>query len=149
MDFITKNLILLSGRSWWQAHYSDGRILAEWETTQGKYDKQGNSSSSRWEDIPKDNMIALELLCPNGEAGGLKASEGHKFFQLKSAKISVGSNSECVSHIIGVVINDKGDCLCRAWESREKRLIEFSDNVLNFQYYHIGLLSFDVQGLRI
>ena len=51
--------------------------------------------------------------------------------------------------IIGVVRNDKGDCLCRAWEVKEKKLIEFEDNIFNMTYRGIGLLSLDVQGLKI
>ncbi|MGQ9545925.1 MAG: hypothetical protein ACUVTR_02000 [Dehalococcoidia bacterium] len=152
-------MIRASGRSWWQARYSDGKILSEWDTLTDKLRLpfKSSSRSSRWEDIPKNGMVGLRLLCPNGMAGELEAPEGHKFFQLKvgSADVSIGFVGQIKgvsrnqdAHIIGVVINDKGDCLCRAWETKEKRLIEFHDNVLNMKYRGIGKLNLDVQGIK-
>jgi hypothetical protein len=88
-------------------------------------------------------------------AGELEAPEGHKFFQLKVGRLDVGfgpgakTRRYCDAHIIGVVLNSEGDCLCRAWETKEKRLIEFRDNVYNMKYQNIGKLSLDVQQLKI
>ena len=152
-------MIRASGRSWWQARYSTGRVLSEWDTLQATklYLPVGSSKTSRWEDIPKQGMIGLRLLCPNGMAGELEAPEGHKFLQLKVGHMDIIATSEgktmtakfCEAHIIGIVRNDKGDCLCRAWEVKEKRLLEFWDNIFNMTYRGIGLLSLDVQGLKI
>lgn len=114
-----------------------------------------NGKSSRWEDVPKDGMVGLRLLCPNGMAGELEAPEGHKFFQLKAGGLDVGfgpgakTTRYCDAHIIGVVVNSEGDCLCRAWETKEKRLIEFYDNIFSMKYRNIGRLSLDVQQLKI
>lgn len=102
-------------------------------------------------------MAGLRLLCPNGLAGELKAPEGHKFFQLKSGHADIGfgigkpliTRRFCDAHIIGVLIDDKGNCLCRAWETMEHRLIEFTDNVFNMKYRNIGMLNFDVQQLKV
>lgn len=153
MDDKIAAMIRASGRSWWQAHYSDGRVLSEWDTLQGKELRPaGNGASSRWEEVPKDKMVGLRLLCPNGMAGELEAPEGHKFFQLKSGGIQVGvpgSQHYIQAHIIGVVTDDKGNCRCRAWDYRLGRLLDFQDNIFNMRYCHIGKLSLDVQQLRV
>lgn len=150
-------IIKHSGRSWWQARYSSGRVLSEWDTLTGKLLlPSGNGKSSRWEEVPKKGMVGLRLLCPNGMAGELEAPEGHRFFQLKAGGIGVGIgvggsgvHRFCDAHIIGVVLDDKGNCLCRAWETKERCLIEFQDNIYNMKYQNIGQLSLEVQGLKI
>jgi len=156
MNPIIATMIRGSGRSWWQCRYSTGKILSEWDTLTTKLLlPSSNGKSSRWEDIPKDNMIGLRLLCPNAMAGELEAPEGHKFFQLKvggfDVAFSPGAKTRryCDAHIIGVVKDSNGECFCRAWEMKEKRLIKFYDNVFNMQYRNIGTLSTDVQGLKI
>jgi len=91
-------------------------------------------------------------------AGELEAPEGHRFFQLKAGGMDVGvgftggvSNIRrfCDAHIIGVVEDDEGNCLCRAWETQERRLIEFRDNIYNMQYRNIGALSLEVHQLKV
>jgi hypothetical protein len=155
MNPIIATLIRASGRSWWQCRYSNGRVLSEWHTLTSKLLlPSGDGKSSRWEDVPKDGMIGLRLLCPNGMAGELEAPEGHKFFQLKVGGVDIGfgaakSRRYCDAHIIGVVTDSNGNCLCRAWEVREARLIEFYDNVFSMKYRNIGALSIDVQGLKV
>lgn len=159
MNPVIGALIRASGRSWWQCRYSSGKVLSEWDTLVGKVLlPSGNGKSSRWEDIPKHGMIGLRLLCPNGMAGELEAPEGHKFFQLKAGGVvvAIGSSGHvkpashyCDAQIIGVVLNSEGGCFCRAWEMKEKRLIEFRDNVYGMKYRNIGPLSVEVQQLRI
>lgn len=116
----------------------------------------GSGKSSRWEEVPKKGMIGLRLLCPNGMAGELEAPEGHQFFQFKVGGVDVGMGSNsggvkryCDAHVIGVVVNGNGDCLCRAWETKERRLIEFRDNVFGMRYRGVGALCLDVQQLRV
>jgi hypothetical protein len=152
MNRIIAAMIMSSGRSWWQARYSNGKILSEWETLTDKVRFPiGAGGSSRWEEVPKDKMIGLRLLCPNGMAGDLESPEGHKFFQLKSGglMVGVGGGHYIDAHIIGVVRNAKGDCLCRAWDYREKKLLEFEDNINQMKFLNIGKLSLDVQGLKV
>lgn len=133
MNPIISAMIKHSGRSWWQARYSDGKVLSEWDTFATKLLLPiGKNGSSRWEEVPKEGMVGLRLLCPNGMAGELEAPEGHRFFQLKvggqSVEVAfnvprgftpnVGSSKHFQdAHIIGVIENIKGDCLCRAWET--------------------------------
>ena len=154
MNPIIATMIKVSGRSWWQCRYSNGRVLSEWDTMTTKLLlPSSDGKSSRWEDVPKDNMVGLRLLCPNGVAGELEAPEGHKFFQLKTGGLDIGfggSNGRryCNAHIIGVVKDSNGECLCRAWETQEKRLIEFEDNIYHMRYRNIGTLAIDVQGIR-
>lgn len=148
-------MIRRSGRSWWQARYSDGRVLSEWETLTDKIRLPVSlGRSSRWEDVPKQHMVGLRLLCPNGMCAELEAPEGCRFFQLKHGFVDVviggsGSSRHCAAHIIGMVTDANGSCYCRAWESAEKRLIQFNDNVFNMRYRGIGPLSLAVQGVRI
>jgi len=90
-------------------------------------------------------------------AGELEAPEGFRFFQLKAGGISVemGFSSIadvsrfCDAHIIGVVEDDAGNCLCRSWETQEHRLIEFRDNIYNMKYRNIGALNLEVQQLKV
>lgn len=119
-------MIRMSGRSWWQARYANGRVLNEWDTlTTALHLPLFSTKTSRWEEIPKEGMVGLRLLCPNGMAGELEAPEGHKFFQLKIGSVGVkigGGNGGAVSreqeaHVIGVVKDAEGNCLCRAWET--------------------------------
>ena len=155
MNPIISTMIRASGRSWWQCRYSSGKVLSEWDTLTGKILRPSrNGKGSRWEDVPKDGMVGLRLLCPNGLAGELEAPESHKFFQLKAGGIDVafgggGNRRYCDAHIIGVVMDSNGRCFCRAWEVKEKRLIEFYDNIFSMKYRNIGKLSVDVQGLRV
>lgn len=123
MNPLIAAMIRASGRSWWQCRYSDGKVLSEWDTFTGK---SLSSGTSRWEEVPKKGMVGLRLLCPNGMAGELEAPEGHRFFQLKlghyNVTLTFGGNTKTESsrsvdsHIIGVVRDAEGNCLCRAWE---------------------------------
>lgn len=159
MNRLITAMIRRSGRSWWQARYSDGKTLAEWDTLTDKVRlPTGLGKSSRWEEAPKLGMVGLRLLCPNGMAGELEAPEGYRFFQLKAGSMDVGIGFTggvtgvkqfCDAHIIGVVEDDEGNCLCRAWETKERRLIEFRDNIHNMRYRSIGALNIDVQQLKV
>jgi len=159
MNPVIVAMIRRSGRSWWQARYSSGKILSEWNTLTDKVGLPlGKGSSSRWEEIPKKGMVGIRLLCPNGMAGELEAPEGFRFFQLKAGGMDVGIGFTggatgvrrfCDAHIIGVVEDADGNCLCRAWETQERRLIEFRDNIYNMKYRNIGKLNLDVQGIRV
>ncbi len=142
-------MIRRSGRSRWQCRYSSGKILSEWDTMTSKILlPNGPGQSSRWEEVEKQGMVGLRILCPNGMAGELEAPEGHRFFQLKSARSMPGVGHILDAHIIGVVRDITGECLCRAWE-RPGKLIEFNDNIYNMKYLHIGALSLDLQGLKV
>jgi hypothetical protein len=159
MNPLIAAMIRRSGRSWWQARYSTGKVLSEWDTLTDKVRlpiSAGNSS--RWEEIPKEGMVGIRLLCPNGMAGELEAPKGFRFFQLKAGGMDVGlgftggiadTRQFCDAHIIGVVEDAEGNCLCRAWETKEKRLIEFHDNIYNMKYRNIGALSLEVQQLKV
>lgn len=123
-------MIRKSGRSWWEARYTSGRVLSEWDTFSGREASLklplgtvgfGFGNTSRWEEVPKNGMIGLRLLCPNGMAGELEAPDGHRFFQIKHGGIDVPTGGGAGrrytdAHIIGVVKDDEGTCVCRAWE---------------------------------
>jgi len=153
MNKIISAMIMHSGRSWWQARYADGKVLSEWDTLTDKVKLPvGPGRTSRWELVPKKGMVGLRLLCPNGMAGELQAPDGHKFFQLKAGGFMVlpgGGQHYVDAHIIGVVEDTEGNCLCRAWDYRQRLLIQFRDNIYNMKYLNIGKLSLEVQGVRI
>ena len=143
-------MIRHSGRSWWQARYSNGKVVSEWDTLTDKIKLPiGLGRSSRWEEVPKKDMVGLRLLCPNGMCGELEAPEGHKFIQLKAGGVMAGGGRFIDAHIIGVIIDANGKCFCRAWEYQSKQLIEFYDNVFDMKYLHIGPLYLEVQGVKV
>jgi hypothetical protein len=152
---IIASMITHSGRSWWQARYRNGKKVSEWDTlTTALLLPMGESKTSRWEEVPKDGMIALRLLCPDGMCGDLEAKEDHKFFQLKSGRRGIGNSNDPnstyqLAHVIGVVLDANGKCLCRSWDFIQKRLCEFEDNIYAMKYCQIGRLSLEVQGLRV
>lgn len=150
MNPIIAAMIRSSGHSWWQARYADGKVLSEWDTlTTRLLIPIGSGRSSRWEEVPKKGMIGLRVLCPNGMCGELEAPEGHRFLQLKAGGVDVARGHFCDAHIIGVLTDDNGNCFCRAWELKNRRLIGFTDNIYDMQYLNIGRLSLDVQGFKI
>jgi len=158
MNPIIALMIRRSGRSWWQVRYIDGKVLSEWDTLQDSMRLPiGKGGSSRWEEINKFGIVGIRLLCPNGLAAELEGTLGTKFFQLKAGGVDValgftggikGVNRYCDAHIIGAITDGDGNCYCRAWETKEKRLIKFEDNVHDMQYRNIGALNLDVQGIK-
>lgn len=159
MNRLILAMIVRSGRSWWQARYITGKVLSEWDTLTDKIRLPlGKGNSSRWEEIPKQGMVGLRLLCPNRLVAELEAPEGFRFFQLKAGGMDVGFGFAggiksirrfCDAHIIGVVEDAEGNCFCRAWETKEKRLITFRDNIHNMKYRNIGALNLDVQQVKV
>ena len=166
LDYMTKKLVMASGRSWWEARYRDGKLLSEWDTTKASNGADllwkntvkrflpgpAGGSTSRWEEVSKRNMVALRLVCPNGNAGVLEDDGANgRFFQLKSGTFDLGPNSKfCEAQIIGMVLPDDDDrCVCWAWEVRERRLVKFEDHFHNMAYRNIGMLSANHLGVRL
>ena len=143
-------MVCLSGRSWWVCLYRDGHQRAEYDTLVNTVlTPLGLGRTSRWEDIPKDGMVSLRLLCPDGQIGELWGRP-HAFIQLKVAVTSVGdATHHCQAHLIGVVDDAEGHCRCSVWEPHAGHLIEFRDNIYHMAYQGIGRLSLEVQGIRV
>ncbi len=156
MNKLIESMIKRSGRSWWQVRYIDGKVLSEWETLQSSVRlpiSAGNSS--RWEEIDKFGIVGIRLLCPSGIAAELEGKLGTQFIQLKTGGIDVAFGSDikgvrryCDAHIIGAILDANGNCFCRAWETKEKRLIQFDDNIHDMKYRNIGVLNLGVQSIR-
>lgn len=143
---VLATMIKNSKKSWWQVEYVGGKVLSEWNTLTGLlFSPLGNSSSSKWEEIPKKDLTTLRLLCPNGEAAELKTTGTYCLFQLKSGILSVGigtpASRACHYHIIGCINDTNGNCDCYAWDYREQKLLKFKDNVLHMGFDSIGPLS--------
>lgn len=148
---LTSWMIQRSEQSWWQVQYAGGRVLSEWDTVKSSsLFSLKNSSTSRWEEIPKKGLRGLFLLCPNGKAAALESNGDYLFFQLKVGHISIGAGTtrSCSAHIIGKVDGDDGRCVCYAWEYKTQKLVRFTDNVTFMAYENIGPLALDVVGLR-
>jgi hypothetical protein len=159
------DLIAASGRPWWQVRYRDGRVRSEWDTLPGSERlplaervppasaRRVLGPASRWEDLDLKGLIGVRLLCPNGMAAELAAREDRKIFQLKVGGLAVvgwaESRTWCDAQVIGAVTDPSGACVCRAWEMRERRLVEFEDNVFEMRYGGIGALSLDNLGLTV
>jgi hypothetical protein len=112
MDTFAKMMVKTSNRSWWQVEYGNGKILSEWDTLTSLI----HGNTSRWEEINKDNIKKIRLLCPDGTGGQLENTGNGKVFQLKSGGFIVGHGQYCNAHIIGVVTDALGNCSCLSWE---------------------------------
>lgn len=146
-------MVMASGRSWWEALYSNGKTVAEWDTLQSKslFTPLGNQSTSRWEEIDKKNLIALRLICPNGKIGEHRTTGSYCLFQFKSGVISIAAGVvgaklpkeelHCHYHVIGVITDINGGCDCYAWDYQAKNLIKFKDNVTHMAFDNIGPLN--------
>lgn len=154
-------MINMSGRSWWQAEYKNGKVINEWDTVQGgpKLALPTNvpGRMSRWEDLDKKDLVILRILCPGGKfkvlIGALASPRDYLFFQLKTGGFTVGVGQYTEAHIIGVVDAekaDKGVCMMYAWDIVRKQLIgPFKDNIYHMAFNKIGPISLPVQGLRV
>lgn len=147
LDYKTKRFAIASGRSWWQARYRGGRVLSEWDTMR----VDGDPSSTRWEDASQHGMIALRLVCPNGNAGVLENPPGdYHFFQLKGGHFDLGAGKGIAeAHIIGMVLADGDSVICWAWETHNKRLVRFQDHFSRMVYGGVGALSANTLGVRL
>jgi hypothetical protein len=147
---VLMQMVRQSKRSWWIALYRDGRQLAEYETLVScALTPLGLGRTSRWETIPKDGMMSVRLLCPNGQIGELWGGP-HQFFQLKCAVWSLGRTKSAVhAHLVGVVDISDGGCQCWVWEPHHGYMRGFRDNVYSMAYEHIGALNMELQGLQL
>ena len=100
-----------SRRSWWQARYRGGKVVAEWETAKIALPVPlpgGLGRSSRWETLDKRGLVGLRLLCPEGRVGELVAGSDFKLFQLKSGVLRLGQGTEIRGHLVGLVTSSEG-----------------------------------------
>lgn len=133
-----------TGRSWWQAEYTDGHTVSEWQTLANA----GDPTTSRWEERKTEGLRTLILLCPNGKAYRLRSAEDNKLFQFKAGVFHIGQGTVPDAHLVGVITNTNGDCACFAWEPQNKRAVQFEDNVRDMKYRKIGALGLDNLRLR-
>lgn len=127
-----------SKKSWWQVRYESGKVISEWDTAFDPNYKVKKSfftpkigvSLSRWEEIPKQGIRGLYLICPNGKCSALEGDGSNTFFQLKVGFSDIGAGLDskgslkepkqvCRAHIIGKVDSENGHCVCFAYEYEE------------------------------
>lgn len=99
----------LCGRPFWQARYRDGRIVSEWERD--------------WLDLSRKGLVALRLVCPNGQVGQVGNDEdaAGRLFQFKVATANVGAGGapsarRTAAYVIGIR-HGENDCTLFAWEA--------------------------------
>lgn len=120
----------VTGRSYWQARYSDGRVISEWERD--------------WTALDKRGMVDVRLVCPNGQIAGFgnTVEAGDRLFQLKVAMVTAGFGRGTLAHLIGLMNGTDGQCVCFAWDYQQGRLIgPFQDNANQMLYHQIGAIS--------
>ncbi len=147
-----EQMVVGTGRSWWQAGFADGKVVSEWDTTTGttQLPARNVGHTSRWEELPKKGLRALRLLCPNGMVGHLETTSDHKLFQLKVGTVSFRGSRQCRAHLIGKIVDMNGGCELMAFEVEAGRLVgPIQDNVLALAYQGIGALALDNLELQL
>jgi hypothetical protein len=134
--------VRLSGRPWWQARYTDGRVVSEWETVPGvsrlgARPREAIWGRSGWEDLKKAGMIGLRLLTPEGAALELEARAQNgtlldgRFIQIRQTALDLAimpgggkkKNRRLVFNLIGVV-GDDGAVMCRSYETETHAYVD-------------------------
>ena len=121
----------------WKAEYYDGKIITE-ETVD-------------WVELDKKDIKSLSLLLPNGTWTTLtKDNPRDQFFQLKIGIATQGRPDTTMrSHIIGMITNDKGDCIMHTYDYVDNRVKVLFDNVYKLKFENIGRLNFDLLGIKL
>lgn len=89
------------------------------------------------------------LHTPDGQSAMVQSPHDDKLFQFKLGYFDLGIGGSAAAHIIGVVTDAGGACHCFAWETAERRLVEFDDNVMGMGYRAIGPLGLDNLRLKL
>lgn len=107
-------------RAYWQARFTDGRVVSEWEVD--------------WSLLPQRGLREVALVCPNGKVGvvGWGGDGAGRFVQFKMAYAhGWGLNSMTTeAHLVGIVHGNDGEATFYRWEPEAFRLIgPYEDNV--------------------
>jgi hypothetical protein len=145
-------MIRASGRSWWEARYADGRVRSEWDVVAGGGLVPHLVEAGHWDDLDAEGLVGVRLLCPDGSVAELSSRDDYRLFQFKVGGVTAQGGSHvrwCSAHVIGAVVERSGECICRAWETAEQRLVAFEDNVYGMRYRGVGALALENVGVRI
>jgi len=132
-NLLSKATVRLSGRSWWQVVYRDGRTVSEWD------------AGADWLHLPRKGLMEGRLLCPNGQIAVLGNDQelGDRLYQFKIAHVSMGLAGNRHSrgtdaHVMGIVRDIHGNCLQYAWEyganGKGQLVGPMADNLEHFAY---------------
>lgn len=129
----------MSGRALWEVRYHDGTIRRE-------------ADGIDWMDLPKRGLVNLSLVAPDGTGRGFgnTSDATGRLFQLKGATLTVGIGGPGGKrsrdfHLIGMLKDVTGQCVCWAWEHDAVRWDgPFEDNFFAFQYRQLGPLNLDL-----
>lgn len=145
-------LVRSSGRSWWEARFASGRVVTEWEMVSNVAAPPRLIEGGHWDELAHTDLVGVRLLCPDGTAAELASKLGARLFQFKVGGMaaSAGATAQwCSAHVIGAVVDASGACACRAWETFERRLVTFEDNVFDMRYRSVGPLALEHLGVRV
>lgn len=145
-------LVRRSGRAWWEARYSNGRVVSEWDVATSAAVMPHLVEAGQWDQLETEGLVGVRLLCPDGTVAELAARQDHRLFQFKVGGITAMAGTQlrwCDAQVIGAVVDETGRCVCRAWETTERKMVAFEDNVYGMRYRSVGALALENIGVRI
>lgn len=155
MDLIER-MVRSSGRSWWEVLLLGGRTLAEWKTARAArlplLPLRQLQERTRWEELDHDRIVAVRLLCPNGQVAEVQAARPRSLFQFKVGRAMAGpggSQRVLDAHVVGVVLTEDGHCDCWAWDYGQQALLRLADSVRDFRYQGLGALNLVALGVSL
>lgn len=129
-------LARMTGRAYWEARCADGRVRRE-------------ADGIDWLDLPKKGLVDLCLIGPDGTGRGFgnTADATGRLFQLKGATLRVGvggggGGRSRDFHLIGLIKDVSGRCICWAYEHDTRRWVgPFEDTFHDMAYRQLGPLN--------
>lgn len=129
----------MTGKALWEARRADGHVYRE-------------ADGIDWMELPKRGLADLSLVAPDGTGRGFgnTADATGRLFQFKGATLTVGIGGPGGKrtrdfHLIGMLKDVIGQCVCWAWEHDKGRWSgPFEDNFYEFKYRQLGPLNPDL-----
>ncbi len=128
-------LARMTGKALWEARRSDGHVFRE-------------ADGIDWLDLPKRGLVDLSLIAPDGTGRGFGNSSDAtgRLFQLKGGTLSAGMGGGGGGrtrdfHLIGMLTDLSGACICWSYEHDNARWVGFEDNFYTFAYRQLGALN--------
>lgn len=102
-----------------------------------------------WMELPKRGLVDLRLIAPDGTGRGFgnTADASGRLFQFKGATLMAGigaggSGRTRDYHLIGMIKDTSGQCLCWVFDHRANAwLPPFEDNFYAMQFEQLGSLN--------
>lgn len=126
----------MTGLAYWEALRWDGKVYREVDGID-------------WMELPKRGLVDLRLIAPDGTGRGFgnTTDASGRFFQFKGATLMAGmgaggSGRTRDYHLIGMIRDERGQCICWVWDHRLNAwLPPIADNFYAMQFENIGGLN--------